>query len=136
MSQILAGTTDSLVQFARVERENERQLRAALLRLGGYLGWDERAVIRFCEAITGRSWSRCGAAEVLQVGRALLDVAVAIRAGNGTDVAATPGRTTDDHSTVRDAQRLYVSRAAVDICADDGCQQPPRLFDTAAQRGD
>ena len=87
MSQILAGTTDSLIHLAHVERATERQLRAALLRLGGYVDWDERAVIRFSEAITGRPWSRCGAAEVVQVGRALLDVAVAVRAGNRTDAA-------------------------------------------------
>src|SRR5258708_39986038 len=57
MSQILDGTTDSLIHLARVERETERQLRAALLRLGGYLDWDERAIIRFSEAITGRPGS-------------------------------------------------------------------------------
>jgi len=118
MSQILDGTTDSLIHLARAERETERQLRAALLRLGGYLDWDERAVVRFSEAITGRRWSRCGAAEVVQVGRALLDLAVAVRTGNHTDAASC------------------ASCSPVEIHRGDGGHQLPRLCSTAEQEGD
>jgi hypothetical protein len=135
MSQILDGTTDSLVHLARVERESVRQLRAALLRLGGYLGWDERAVVRFTEGITGRPWSRCGAAEVLQVGRAFLDVAVAVRAGNGTDSAPTPGHTADERPTGSAAHKTCALRSSAEIRRVDGGHQLPRLFSTAAQRG-
>ena len=34
-------------------------LRAAVLRAGGRLGWDEGAVIAFAEALVGRPWRRC-----------------------------------------------------------------------------
>jgi hypothetical protein len=136
MSHILDGTTDSLIHLARVERETERQLRAALLRIGGYLDWDQRAVIRFSETITGRPWSRCGAAEVVQVGRALLDVAVAVRAGNQADTALTPGQTAKQRSTVRAANGTCASCSPVEIRRGDGGDQLRRLFSTAEQQGD
>src|SRR5579859_5124024 len=79
MVQILAERTDSLARLTRAERESERQLRAAFIRVGGYLGLEERIVIRFSETITGRAWSRCGAAQVVEVGKCLLDIAAALK---------------------------------------------------------
>jgi len=38
-------------------------LRAAVLRLGGLLGWRSGEVITFAEAVTNRPWRRCGCAE-------------------------------------------------------------------------
>lgn len=136
MSRVLARTTDSLVQLARVERVTARQLRAALLRLGGYLDWDERAVIRVSEAITGRPWFRCGAAEVVQVGRALLDIAVAVRAGSQTDTTVTAVFPPDQCSTGPDADNSCDSRLPVEIRRGDDGPQLPGLLSTAAQPGD
>jgi hypothetical protein len=136
MGQILDGTTDSLIRLARAERESTRQLRTALLRLGTYLEWDERAVIRLSEAVTGRAWSRCGAAEVVQVARALLDLAVAVRAGNQADAAVTTGLTSDQRSTVRAAHGTCASGSHVEIHRGDGGHQLPRLLSTAEQEGD
>ncbi|MCC7368848.1 MAG: hypothetical protein IT306_10520 [Chloroflexi bacterium] len=34
-------------------------LRAAVLRAGKRLGWDEREVVAFAEALVGRPWRRC-----------------------------------------------------------------------------
>jgi hypothetical protein len=34
-------------------------LRAAVLRAGARLGWDEREVVAFAEALVGRPWRRC-----------------------------------------------------------------------------
>ena len=79
MVQILEERKDSLVRLTRAERGSERQLRAALIRVGGYLGLDERTVIRCSEIITGRAWSRCGAAQVVEVGKCLLDIALALK---------------------------------------------------------
>ena len=91
MVQILAKRNNSLARLTRAERESERQLRAALIRVGGYLGLDERTVIRFSEIITGRAWSRCGAAQVVEVGKCLLDIAVALKCEHQPAVPATPG---------------------------------------------
>ena len=89
MVQILAERRNSLARLTRAERESERQLRAALIRVGGYLGLDERIVIRFSETITGRAWSRCGAAQVVEVGKCLLDIALALKCEHQPAVAAT-----------------------------------------------
>jgi hypothetical protein len=35
-------------------------LRAAVLRIGGLLGWKAHEVIGFTEALTGRGWRHCG----------------------------------------------------------------------------
>jgi hypothetical protein len=35
-------------------------LRAAVLRVGGLLGWKAHEVIGFTEALTGRGWGHCG----------------------------------------------------------------------------
>ncbi len=51
------------------------RLRAAVLRLGGLLGWQPRDVIAFAEAVTNRPWRHCGCADfeaVLEEYRALL----------------------------------------------------------------
>ncbi len=51
------------------------RLRAAVLRLGGLLGWKPREVIAFAEAVTNRAWRECGPADfeaVLEEYRALL----------------------------------------------------------------
>ena len=89
MVQILAERKNSLARLGRAEQESERQLRAALIQVGGYLGLDERIVIRFSETITGRAWSRCGAAQVIEVGNCLLDIAVALKCEHQPAVAAT-----------------------------------------------
>lgn len=39
------------------------ELRAAVLRLGGVLGWRSGEVIVFAEAVTDRPWRRCGCAD-------------------------------------------------------------------------
>ena len=36
-----------------------RRLRAGVFRLGGYLGLDTRAVVRFGEAVSGQRWRQC-----------------------------------------------------------------------------
>src|SRR5690242_2396883 len=89
MVEILAQRNDSGARLARAERESERQLRAALIGVGGYLGLNEHIVIRFSETITGRAWSRCGAAQVVEVGKCLLDIAAALRCERQPDVAVT-----------------------------------------------
>ena len=48
-------------------RRRRAQLRAAILRLGGLLGWGSRDVIAFAEAVTDRPWRRCGCAEFERV---------------------------------------------------------------------
>lgn len=92
MVQILAERNNSLARLTRAERDSERQLRAALIHIGGYLGLDERTVIRFSETMTGQAWSCCGAAQVVEVGQCLLDIALALKcepaSGGG---AARPG---------------------------------------------
>jgi hypothetical protein len=89
MVQILAERQNSRARLRRAERENERQLRAALIRVGGYLGLDERILLRFSETISGRAWSRCGAAQVVEIGKCLLDIAVALKCEHQPPVAAT-----------------------------------------------
>ena len=89
MVQILAEHNSSLSRLKRAERDTDRQLRAALIRVGGYLGLHERIVIRLSETITGRAWSRCGAAQVVEIGECLLDIAVALKSEHQPAVAAT-----------------------------------------------
>ncbi len=57
--------------------EERIRLRAAVLRLGGLLGWQPREVVAFAEAVTSRPWRRCGSADfeaVLEEYRSLLRV--------------------------------------------------------------
>lgn len=44
-------------------RRRRAELRAAVLRLGGLLGWGSREAIAFTEAVTNRPWRRCGCSE-------------------------------------------------------------------------
>jgi hypothetical protein len=69
---------------ARTERAQQRRLRAGVLRLGGYLGWDTQRVVRFSEATTGRSWRRCGRTELIQVLGAFAELAARVRAATRT----------------------------------------------------
>ncbi len=48
---------------ARDGRRRRAELRAAVLRLGGLLGWRSREAITFTEAVTNRPWRRCGCEE-------------------------------------------------------------------------
>jgi len=45
---------------ARIRQRQRVRLRLVVLRLGGRLGWGPRDVIGFAEALTNRSWRRCG----------------------------------------------------------------------------
>jgi hypothetical protein len=45
------------------KRRRRAELRAAVLRLGGLLGWRSREAITFAEAVTNRPWRRCGCTE-------------------------------------------------------------------------
>ncbi len=69
---------------AESDRAVRRRLRAGVLRLGEYLGWDTRRVVRFSEAVVGRPWRRCGRAELLQVLGAFAEVAARVRTANQT----------------------------------------------------
>ena len=44
-------------------RRRRAELRAAVLRLGGLLGWGSREAITFAEVVTNRPWRRCGCEE-------------------------------------------------------------------------
>jgi hypothetical protein len=48
---------------ARDGRRRRAELRAAVLRLGGLLGWGSSEAIGFAEAVTNRPWRRCGCSE-------------------------------------------------------------------------
>ncbi len=48
---------------ARDGRRRRAELRAAALRLGGFLGWRSGEVITFAEMVTNCPWRRCGCAE-------------------------------------------------------------------------
>ena len=48
---------------ARDGRRRRAELRAAVLRLGGLLGWRSREAITFAEVVTNRPWRRCGCEE-------------------------------------------------------------------------
>ena len=45
---------------ARIRQRQRARLRLVVLRLGGGLGWGQRDVIAFAEALTSRPWRRCG----------------------------------------------------------------------------
>lgn len=48
----------------RFRRRERARLRLSVLRLGGTLGWGPRDVMGFTEALTGRSWQRCGRSDL------------------------------------------------------------------------
>src|SRR3954454_10710507 len=52
---------------ARIRQRKRARLRLWVLRLGGLLGWGPRDVIGFAEALTGRPWRHCGAADLESV---------------------------------------------------------------------
>ena len=89
MVQMLAEHNNSHSRLKCAEQDTDRQLRAALIRVGGYLGLDKSLVIRFSETITGRAWSRCGAAQVVEIGKRLLDLALAVKGEHQSAVGAT-----------------------------------------------
>ncbi len=62
------------------ERRVRRELRAGLLRLGGHLGWDTQRVVRFSEAVTRRSWRRCGRGDLERVVAVFAELASRMRA--------------------------------------------------------
>src|SRR5712691_9309800 len=72
-------TTESSRQQTNRDRAVRRRLRAGVLRLGGYLGWDRQKVVRFSEATAGRPWRRCDRTALLQVLGAFAEVAARVR---------------------------------------------------------
>jgi hypothetical protein len=63
--------------------DDRGRLRAATLRLGALLGWQAHEVEAFAEALTGRSWTECGCAELGRVFDEYHEVALAIAARMG-----------------------------------------------------
>ena len=53
-----------LTSAARAAHSERARLRAAVLNLGGFLGWQTHEVISFSEALTGRPWQRCDCADL------------------------------------------------------------------------
>jgi len=76
----MTSTTDRKRQQTDRDRAVRRRLRAGVLRLGGYLGWDRQKVVRFSEATAGRPWRRCDRTALLQVLGAFAEVAAHVRA--------------------------------------------------------
>lgn len=74
-------------------------LRAAVLHVGGLLGWKAGEVIGFTEALTGRGWRHCGPEEFqlvldeyLALGRVIQDKAARRRARNERSVKVIGGQ--------------------------------------------
>ena len=67
---------DSLRRRAAPGRSDRRRLRAGVFRLGGLLGLDTRAVVRFSEVISGRRWRRCGSGDLEQVATDFVALAI------------------------------------------------------------
>ena len=80
----MTSTTDRKRQQTDRDRAARRRLRAGVLRLGGYLGWDRQKVVRFSEATAGRPWRRCDRTALLQVLGAFAEVAAHVRAAGQT----------------------------------------------------
>src|SRR5260221_8677074 len=78
----MTATTDRKRQQTERDRAVGRRLRAGVLRLGEYLGWDRQKVVRFCEATAGRPWRRCDRTALLQVLGAFAEVAARVRAAS------------------------------------------------------
>ena len=64
---------------ARIRQRQHVRLRLVVLRLGGRLGWGPRDVIGFAEALTNRSWRRCGRTDLEAVRDEFLALRWAIR---------------------------------------------------------
>ena len=56
-------TTSRAPREPQSSNDERVRLRAAVLRLGGFLGWQPREVIAFAEAVTNQPWRRCGPAD-------------------------------------------------------------------------
>jgi hypothetical protein len=78
----MTSTTDRKRQQTDRDRAVRRRLRAGVLRLGGYLGWDRQKVVRFSEAAAGRPWRRCDRTALLRVLGAFAEVAAHVRAAS------------------------------------------------------
>ena len=78
----MTATSESSRLQGNRDRAVRRRLRAGVLRLGGYLGWDRQKVVRFSEATAGRPWRRCDRTELLQVLGAFAEVAARVRAAS------------------------------------------------------
>ena len=83
---------------AQVASRERPRLRAAVLHLGGVLGWQPRAVIRFSEALTGCPWPRC----------------------NDADLAAV----LDEYQTLIQVIEMKETKAARRMASDDGLASP------------
>ena len=70
---------DAIDELDRVATPRTRRLRAGVLRLGEYIGWDAPAVERFSEAITGRPWRQCETRDFLRVIGAFAEAARRLR---------------------------------------------------------
>jgi hypothetical protein len=71
----------AMTQLACIEYASRQDLRQALVEVGGNLGWDELAVSRIAEAITGRAWDTCTGSDIVHVARVLVEIAGALRQG-------------------------------------------------------
>jgi len=92
-----AGTLESTRQRSSTERAARRRLRAGVLRLGSFLGWDARQAVRFTEAVAGRPWRHCGRTELVQVLGAFAELAAHMRASSGACPADDSARTALSH---------------------------------------
>lgn len=69
------ATTPRAPRESQPSIDERVRLRAAVLRLGGLLGWQPREITAFAEAVTNRPWQNCGPADfeaVLEEYRSLL----------------------------------------------------------------
>lgn len=76
------------------------ELRAAVLRLGGLLGWQPRDVIVFAEAVTGRPWRRCGCADFETVIEEYWAIGRVIEEKRTRRESGTTGREGEHHAVV------------------------------------
>jgi hypothetical protein len=93
----MRSTTETKRLQTDRDRAVRRRLRAGLLRLGDYLGWDRQKVVRFSEAAAGRPWRRCDRTALLQVLGAFAEVAARVRAGG----QVSPMGDSTDHELAR-----------------------------------
>jgi hypothetical protein len=61
------------------DRALQRELRAAIVRLGARIGLDARQVARFTWLVSGRTLARCGCADLERVLFAYLQLALCVR---------------------------------------------------------
>ena len=74
----------------RLRRQERARLRLSVLRLGGLLGWGPRDVIGFTEALTGRTWRRCGRLDLEAVRDEFLALRWAIRRKTARRALSSP----------------------------------------------